>query len=610
MRQPQGRHLAAVRPMRRHRAWPWVLLVIFVLLVAMAGVGAYAAKTMYGQAKEVKTHEQNAVTMLSGFSSTNDLDSLDQISQKLPQVQSETQQAKEIAHGKLWNLAAKAPFVGNDIKTVQGMTSSVDAITHDSVPGFLNVVNNLKGAQLGEGSGQINLQPILQSQQQIKIANDSMQAQVNAFHQLPAQKAKLGVVRNAYDSSDKKLDALAEKIDEISKAFQIVPDFLGVNQPHHYAVMSMTTSEVRSGGGLVGSIGDLTTDNGKITVGDFLPNLTYERYGAVGPTASERAIFSDWGPENMSLDIRDSAVVPDTARTAQMMQVVWNQTPWGTNAPIDGVITIDPVFLQQLIAINGSVKLSNGQVLDGQNTAEFLLNTIYKVYSPGQQDVLFGEVATQSMNNMFSNMNFDKISKIAGVIGSMARWRHFTMYSFDSQLEQKYMANGYTGQTPNSEENPEVGVYVNEQNVSKMSWYIKRTSKITKTSTNPTGARTYHVDYSMTNTLSQAEVSSLPDYIKGMYPMSVPLGYGSEKTLIYAPAGGSVTNLVIHGQASAPKQMTLNDKPLQASVATLPPGATVTFSFDVTTSAKTVSDLELDQSPMGWEDPGVTKIGY
>ncbi|MDF7640323.1 DUF4012 domain-containing protein [Bifidobacterium sp. ESL0784] len=606
MREPRGRHLAATRPMRRHRAWPWVLLVIFVLLVAMAGFGAYAAKTMYSQAKEVKAHEQNAVTMLSGFSGTNDLNSLDQVSQKLPQVQSETKQANDIAHGTLWNLAAKVPLVGNDIKTVQGMASTVDDITHDSIPQFINVVDQLKSAKLSEGDGQINLQPILQAQQQIKKANDSMQGEVRAYHQLPAQKAKLGMVRKAYDASDKKLDSLAEKIDELSKTFQIVPDFLGANQSHHYAVMSMTTSEVRSGGGLVGSIGSLTTNNGKIAVGDFQPNTVYIPYGPGKPTDSEMEIFNTWGPEHMSLDVRDLAAAPDTARTATMMREIWAKTPEGAKEPIDGVITIDPVFLQKLISINGNVKLSNGQVLDGQNTTEYLLNTVYKKFSPEQQDVLFGEVATQSIGNMFSNLDFQKLSQIAGIMGNMARWRHFTVYSFDKQTEQKYMENGYTGQTPSSEENPEVGVYVNEQNVSKMSWYIHRTSKITRTSTNATGARKYHVDYTMTNTMTNAELQSVPHYIMGVG--GVPLGSGAEKTLIYAPAGGSISNLTFKGEATTPKQMTLNGKPLYASLATVMPGATVTFSFDVTTSPKTVSDLQLDQSPMGWEDPGVTYV--
>ncbi|WP_155588926.1 DUF4012 domain-containing protein [Bifidobacterium canis] len=42
-----------------------------------------------------------------------------------------------------------------------------------------------------------------------------------------------------------------------------------VGQSRTYAVMAMTTSEMRSSGGLIGSIGEMTADNGVIHIGDF-----------------------------------------------------------------------------------------------------------------------------------------------------------------------------------------------------------------------------------------------------------------------------------------------------------------------------------------------------
>jgi hypothetical protein len=56
---------------------------------------------------------------------------------------------------------------------------------------------------------------------------------------------------------------------------------------------------------------------------------------------------------------------------------------------------IDPVFVQELIAVNGNVTLSDGTVLTGDNTAQFLLNEIYKKYPIEQTDMVFAEVAAQ-----------------------------------------------------------------------------------------------------------------------------------------------------------------------------------------------------------------------
>jgi hypothetical protein len=50
----------------------------------------------------------------------------------------------------------------------------------------------------------------------------------------------------------------------------------------------------------------------------------------------------------------------------------------------------------------------------------------------------------------------------------------------------------------------------------------------------------------------------------------------------------------------------MNGKAVQAFNVLLKPGEKAIASFDVTTSKKSVSDLTLDQTPMGWVDPGVT----
>ena len=146
-----------------------------------------------------------------------------------------------------------------------------------------------------------------------------------------------------------------------------------------------------------------------------------------------------------------------------------------------------------------------------------------------------------------------------------------------------------------------MGVYATEQNPSKMGWYIHRTSKVTRSTCGNDGSQTYHVEYKMTNTLESSQIGALTSYILGSG------GQGVEKTLIYAPAGGSISNLKISGgSVTESRQETLNGKTVYASNATIAPGESVTYSFDVTTSTKAVSDLTIDQTPMGWIDSGVT----
>jgi hypothetical protein len=577
---------------------------VIVILLAILTTAGIVGMRFYSQAKQVRDHEQKALQLVGAFSDVTNADEMTRLQAQLPAIRQETSAAKGIAHGRLWNYAKKLPKVGDDVTTVQGMTTAVDGIMGDAVPGFVKAVTGLQSAQLTTGDGQLNLQPILTAQKSIAAANVVLQRQVSDFNDLP--NPSISQVKDSYDSAKTSLNKVAKSVDSLSKAMNILPDFLGSSQPRNYLIMSMTTSEARSAGGLIGSVGVMTTDDGKISVGDFLPNPVYIPYGAGAPTDDEYRIFHGWGPLHMSFDVRDLAVYPDASRSAEGMRAIWQRTSWGRKQPIDGVLLIDPVFLQELIGINGDVKLSDGRVLNGQNTAEFLLNTVYKEYPVAQQDLYFQQVATQSIGNMFSNMNVKKLAQTADIMGTMAAGRHFSMYSFDKNIEKTISDAGFTSQTPSSEEHPAVGVYVTEQHGSKLDWYVHRTSNITRSSCNANGSQTYTVRYTLENTLNNGDIAGLPEYIVGHTQDGMAPGTAMEKTLLYAPAGGSMSNLNISGSVSGQRKETINGKSVQAFNLLLKPGQKATLSFDVTTSTKSVSDLAVDQTPMGWADPGVT----
>ncbi|RGW07621.1 DUF4012 domain-containing protein [Bifidobacterium pseudolongum] len=583
----------------RRRVWPWVagILTIVALILAAAGVMGFQ---LYKQAKQVQEHENNAIAMLSKLSS-GDAETLANAGDTLPQIAHETQQAQDIAHGGLWNTAAKMPFVGTDISTVQGMTTAINGIVQDSIPQFVKILKTLSDAQIANGDDGVNLKPIIDAAEPLKQANASFQQQVRDFDALPTPSIEM--IRSAYDKGETQLNGLADRVNALSNAFQILPTLLGDGQQRTYTIMAMTPSEMRSSGGLIGSVGELTTSNGTVHIGDFRPNGDYLPYGSGEHSADMKRVFTDEGPLHMSFDIRDLAVFPNTADSAVAMQSVWNRTPWGQNTPLDGVIMVDPVFLQQLIAINGNVTLPDGTVLTGDNTAEFLMNTVYQKYPENETDALFGVVASQAMETMFSHMDMGKLYKTGEMLGTMAKGRHFTMYAFDKQVEQGIQAAGFTGQTPNSETDPSVGIYLTEQNPSKMGWYIKREAKIQRV--NCDDGDLYHVEFMIHNTMTEDEAKNLPMYITGNN--SDNTGKAMEKILFYAPQGGSVNNLMqLGGKVDAVKETTIDGVNAYETYVQVNPGQMVTFTFDVRVSPKASAPLTIDQTPMGWVDDGIT----
>lgn len=582
-----------------------ILLLVLGVLVVLGAVGGFCAWRFYQQAMDVRDHELAAVEAVSGLQDVSQLRDADTMNAAIEQAQVHASAAKEIADGALWRVASYVPVLGDDVTAVRGMVDVVDGMVGETLPSLASTVQTLMNSGLsGGGEGQLNLQPIVDAQEGFAQANELVQQQVDTINALP--QPHVGVVRSAYEQGKEQINKVADMLDQVSGMVQAMPKLLGQDGLRTYLLVAQTTSEQRSGGGLVGSLGTMQVDNGNISVGEFHSNKEFVALGE-SATAEEHDVFS--GPLYFSFDVRDLFAVPDFSRTAEMLNTVWQRSEYACD--IDGVIAIDPLFIQEMVRINGDITLDNGQVLTGDNTAEFMLNGIYKAFDPDTQDVYFEYVASAVMDGAFSNMTMDKMMQIAQAMGTLAEGRHFYAYTFHEDEAEYFQGAGFAKNAPDSETDPEVGIYMNEQNASKLGWYLRRSSTITRTACNADGSQTYHVTFSITNTLTSDEMASATTYILGGAQPGVdgivaPAGTSAQRMLFYAPAGGSITNLTASGDVRDQENKTMDGKNLITNVAYIAPGETVTFDFDVTTSAKAESDLRLDQTPAGWLDENVT----
>lgn len=582
-----------------------ILLLVLGVLVVLGAVGGFCAWRFYQQAMDVRDHELAAVEAVSGLQDVSQLRDADTMNAAIEQAQVHASAAKEIADGALWRVASYVPVLGDDVTAVRGMVDVVDGMVGETLPSLASTVQTLMNSGLsGGGEGQLNLQPIVDAQDGFTKVNELVQQQADAINALP--QPHVGVVRSVYEQGKEQINKVADMLDQVNGMVQAMPKLLGQDGPRTYLLVAQTTSEQRSGGGLVGSLGTMQVDNGNISVGEFHSNKEFVALGE-SATAEEHDVFS--GPLYFSFDVRDLFAVPDFSRTAEMLNTVWQRSEYACD--IDGVIAIDPLFIQEMVRINGDITLDNGQVLTGDNTAEFMLNGIYKAFDPDTQDVYFEYVASAVMDGAFSNMTMDKMMQIAQAMGTLAEGRHFYAYTFHEDEAEYFQGAGFAKNAPDSETDPEVGIYMNEQNASKLGWYLRRSSTITRTACNADGSQTYHVTFSITNTLTSDEMASATTYILGGAQPGVdgivaPAGTSAQRMLFYAPAGGSITNLTASGDVRDQENKTMDGKNLITNVAYIAPGKTVTFDFDVTTSAKAESDLRLDQTPAGWLDENVT----
>ena len=234
-------------------------------------------------------------------------------------MQQHTSAARAIAHGGLWKLAAMVPVYGDDIRAVQGMTEVADDLASKTLPKISDTLITVMSSDLSADDSQINMQPILDLKDAVNEANTQVQQQCKKMKDLPTPHT--GVVKNAYNQALDQVSNIADKLGQGSEALSILPDFLGQDGGRTYLIYATTTSEVRSSGGLGGSLGSMTTNNGSIQIGDFYPNTEFE--GISVCSQSMRDLFT------FTFDLRDQEVDPDFNGVAKNMATIWQRSKIG-----------------------------------------------------------------------------------------------------------------------------------------------------------------------------------------------------------------------------------------------------------------------------------------
>ncbi len=156
----------------------------------------------------------------------------------------------------------------------------------------------------------------------------------------------------------------------LNQALPFLPDLLGVNQPAHYLVEMLDSSELRPAGGFIGNYGLLTLAGGylanmHITDVDLL-DLPFKTAGGFIPFPPAYRWFplshGQWSFRDSNLD----ADFPTSARFG-----LHNFQLEGDHTPIQGVISITPALIQGALEITGPLTIPEyGETITPQNLVE------------------------------------------------------------------------------------------------------------------------------------------------------------------------------------------------------------------------------------------------
>ena len=569
-----------------------VALVVGLVILAIVAFGGTTGFFLY---KDAKNLQAQAGTLMSEVSSMKDYlkeGEGEQLNATAGTVAEQIASMRKTVNSPAWTIASFIPVYGNDIKLVRGVMEQADILAQDAM---LPACAQLEDFKLGNllTDGAVNIDMLKGLITTIQDIEPVVTSSIDAIDALP--EPHIGKIKVLMDKVTGPMASAKTVLSNINEIAPVLPQMLGDGGSRTYLLMAQQNAELRATGGLPGSIGPLIVENGKITVGEFVAGSTNfsteaNMHGEV--TAEENALFSD----RMATRITDTNFNPDFPRVAHFAKGLYEA---GTGQKVDGVIAIDPVFLQYLLALSGSVDVA-GINVNGDNAAALMLHDAYNMLSVEQTDQFFSGVAGLAFKQIMGNLGEVGFSNLFKTLGRGIAEHRFLAWMENPEEEEIMTLMGCSGALKDDPAEPELGVYFADETWSKISWYFSSNTHVDEGVKNSDGTTSYHVTTTMTNNLTLAEAANQVDYITGYHPNKKNRAGMFMHVYLVAPAGGSISNISTEGGDFSPQpfaEMPYNQWTFFTASPVLAGGETITISYDVTVSAEAEQPLMVRTTP-------------
>lgn len=588
-RRMSAEHIRQIKRKRRRRKILIGVLVVIAALAVFAGAFVWSAL-------QTKNELQQAVLSAQGLQQTIVGSDKSKREEQVSAFSNHVSKAYKQTSSPLWQLASAVPYVGDDISAVRTTVAAMENISSQALPQLLQAADNIDLNNVHVENGTIEISGLEASQRPLQIADDTIDKAMREVKTVKAVKTlHVAQIADALKTTETYCEKLDGMVHSLNSIVQVLPSMLGTEShandaPRNYLILAQTNAEARPSGGLTGSLGLVTVQGGHVSLQPFVSDSEIQNADepVVDLTAEERLLFTD----KLGKDIRDVNFTPDFPRTGEIVSAMWARQ---YGVAVDGVIAIDPLFLQNMLAVTGGVAMPDGSTLDGTNTAQTLLHDVYARMTPQETDEYFAVAAQAAFDHIMQNAG-DFKSYVKALSTSIEQG-HVMVWSAHEDEQNLIADSAISGKLITEGAKPQVGVYISDETESKMDWYLHRevTTEFQKVARN--GANQYTVHIKLQNTMTAEEAASEAEYVTGGGNI-VPKGQIKTALFIYAPANGRLVDWEFQN-ADDYKGVTLhNGLTVGVGDVTLQPGESYEITVHVQSAPDTDEPLTLRQTPL------------
>ncbi|MFH0969640.1 MAG: DUF4012 domain-containing protein [Patescibacteria group bacterium] len=315
------------------------------------------------------------------------------------------------------------------------------AIAGQSLNEIIKKVSYLQNPLGEKGNNNISFLEIFKSSEKdIKIVSaelDQIQENIDKINvdDLPEDK------REQFSAIKEKLPSIRQFVKNFLGNSEIFSDLLGGNGPRKYLFLFQNNQEMRATGGFIGSYGIMDISEGRIRNffidGIFNPDGQLQE--KIVPPKPIQKISAAWS-------LHDSNWFPDFPTSAKKAMDFYEKTGGPT---ADGVITLTPTIMQELLKITGPIEMKDYDVtIDSEN---FIEKTQYEVEvdydkEENKPKKILSDLAPIILDRIFNARDAKSIAGIFEAFSEGLAQKHVLFYSQNEDLQKIISEKGWSGE--------------------------------------------------------------------------------------------------------------------------------------------------------------------
>lgn len=569
-----------------------VAVFLFALFVWQAVTASIALKDAGNDAKRVQA--QIAAADFDGANAT------------LAKLQDKADRAHGRTDGLLWDIGGKIPWVGRNISAVQTVSEVLDTATEVNAPVALKLSEALRTGTFRPVNGKVNLAEVKKLTPDVERAAAAIESAGRRLDKIRPNSLVFPFNEMITEIQDP-LDEARSASRATATAFDLLPAMMGENEKRTYLLLIQNPAELRSTGGLPGSVAILEAQGGQLAM--TVQSSAAKIKPVASPVLELQPDTKQMYGDTVAEDFRDVNFTPDFPTSAQIASVL-AKNALGLGSQVDGVISVDPIVLQGLLRATGTVNAAGVPLTPG-TVVKTLLNQVYVQQNPGTcgsnnlciqqklaaQDAFFEAAAKNIFDAVITQGQGDQ-QKAVKALGDGANQHRILLWSRHPDEQARLAGTAISGALNREHgDSPEVGIYFNDTTASKMDYYLQYAATATATECRKKGAQDLRTTVVLRSTMPKDFASrGLGTSVlgRGIY---VPQGQIGVNMRIYAPAGGEILDLKVDGE---PAVITA-DKHFGRQVAyvpiTLKPGQELTVVAAIRTGVGQDGDGVLNFTP-------------